>query len=1240
MYKISQIADAIISMNDASFQELCNHFLSQKYEYAHVSAIGSVIGKEKTKKGTPDAVFTDKNGNYIFVEHTTQTQLGRTSSFYKKIASDIKKCFDLSKSGISNQQIVKIIICHIGRLSPKEINTLIETCQSYNPKVKFEQFGIDDLSINLQSYPSLLETYLNIKVGTGQLVNLNKYIEIYEKPNIRLATPLANTFIGREKEIEEGLTSLQSDDLLLISGPSGIGKTKFAIELCSKFIFTNKTYELICLADKGISVYDDIQNQLINQQDYIILVDDANRTFNYNFILYLLKSTRKGNIKIIVTVRDYALDKVKNDSNEYNYKEIRLKILSEEIITEILKSPSFNIQNHRYIDKINSIACGNVRIAIMCALVVLKEKSLSSLDNVSQLYEQYFNEAYNKIKSVSNYALKTLGIISFFRVISKDQTDTNSKIFSIFKISESEFWNQCVELNKLEFVDLFEEQVVKISDQIFSTYIFYKTFFDSQLLDYRLLINNFIEFESNFIDSLNPLLIAYDYINIKNQLENIITKEWEYWCTTNNYSQMLKIISIFWFCVESKSLSYLENHISNIGISSNKHPHDNKLNQTYLEHSKDELSILSEFRHLFNSKSRIALELMFLYVKKNPIYTQRLVKILKEHWIFDRFSCENEDFIQHLLIDFLIEKSTTEQNNDLYIEIFKEISPQLLNTRFIDTETKGVQFRTYTHHITLTPSIKKLRRKIWDFIWQLYQIKADYLYDIVKLLRFEKYKGVKELWTYDSAIVLPMLLKLNYKDFKACEITNHYLEILNWAKIKYDKTIKEIATNKLFKLLKILTNTEERYTSKNYGELKRRNIISYCQDFDFNDYKSLFKDIKTIIEYSINDLRLDDAINCIIENTIQKNHELFYQVLGYVLKYYSFQLWEIRILNIYFYNKPKSYHVLLNTLIKSCTDKNRYWLYSFHISLPPEYISKNQESQTLLSHFYSILPYVKSAHGMTQIIEKYSCIEGKDTIGNRVIESLLLQPHSDLDYKLIEYLLEQTNIDFIKIKKLYLQSASHIKHFDYKKSVFIKLLEKDKYFIIEYLDSIHQDSISLHDYSSEHFELIWDMNNYKEIIITCIHYFIDKPHSICGEEGYIALFMNLNNKEKANKLIHDIIDEYYNHDEYVFAAFSIIANIMPEERCGCIERFLRLNNNFELFRYISFFPRSACCTGSWIPYIQNEIDAWNSILKTINDMNMGIKLLKHIEYVEQQIKYCKQNIIRESKREFMDKYKT
>lgn len=121
----------------------------------------------------------------------------------------------------------------------------------------------------------------------------------------------------------------------------------------------------------------------------------------------------------------------------------------------------------------------------MCVILVKHKQSIDSLDNISQLYEIYFSDSYNQIKETdSKNALKVLGVISFFRTISKDNIDTNARIFSVFKIEEEIFWETCYRLNEKEFVDLFDNQVVKISDQILSTYLFYKVFFDSKILEF------------------------------------------------------------------------------------------------------------------------------------------------------------------------------------------------------------------------------------------------------------------------------------------------------------------------------------------------------------------------------------------------------------------------------------------------------------------------------------------------------------------------------------------------------------------------------------------------------------------------------------------------------------------------------------------------------------------------------------------------------------------------------------
>ena len=97
---INKIEVALQQINDAIFQELCNQYLVRLYNLHSLTPTGSVIGKEKTRKGTPDTFFVDDQGGYVFVEYTTQQQSVGSRSFFSKIQEDISKCHDPQKTQI------------------------------------------------------------------------------------------------------------------------------------------------------------------------------------------------------------------------------------------------------------------------------------------------------------------------------------------------------------------------------------------------------------------------------------------------------------------------------------------------------------------------------------------------------------------------------------------------------------------------------------------------------------------------------------------------------------------------------------------------------------------------------------------------------------------------------------------------------------------------------------------------------------------------------------------------------------------------------------------------------------------------------------------------------------------------------------------------------------------------------------------------------------------------------------
>jgi CheY-like chemotaxis protein len=125
-------------------------------------------------------------------------------------------------------------------------------------------------------------------------------------------------------------------------------------------------------------------------------VDDANRISGFKYIVQLLQTKRSDqNFKIIVTVRDYALDKIKEICQPVGCDEIVIVPFSDEEIKNFLQA-EFEIHNHRYLDRIVDIAQGNPRLAVMAAQVAKDSNTLKSIRDVSELYDQY----YSSIKSI------------------------------------------------------------------------------------------------------------------------------------------------------------------------------------------------------------------------------------------------------------------------------------------------------------------------------------------------------------------------------------------------------------------------------------------------------------------------------------------------------------------------------------------------------------------------------------------------------------------------------------------------------------------------------------------------------------------------------------------------------------------------------------------------------------------------------------------------------------------------
>ena len=114
--------------------------------------------------------------------------------------------------------------------------------------------------------------------------------------------------------------------------------------------------------------------------NYFIFIDDANQLSELKLVIeHINQLGNQLSFKILITVRDYAIDKVKETlTTIIPFKEITIEKFTDSEIKELVKK-HYGIQNDEYLEKIVAIAEGNARMAMMAGKTAVEHKHLIQL---------------------------------------------------------------------------------------------------------------------------------------------------------------------------------------------------------------------------------------------------------------------------------------------------------------------------------------------------------------------------------------------------------------------------------------------------------------------------------------------------------------------------------------------------------------------------------------------------------------------------------------------------------------------------------------------------------------------------------------------------------------------------------------------------------------------------------------------------------------------------------------------
>ena len=623
MSKINQIQNKLRELDGGAFQKLAEAYL-YKEGYTHLTSVGSVIGSNKVKIGTPDTFVTLLDGRYVFAEHTTQQ-----SGVYKKFRADLDKCFNETKTRIPIVEIEEVVFCYNTDLAPADERALAKECQSRG--VNLRLYGMTRISHDLyQKYVGLAQSELGIEVDTGQIMLPNDFVEAYNKS--ALATPLDTSFHFRENELRQILASLETKQITVVSGRPGVGKSRLALESVDRFKECNPEFEVRCIFNRGVDLFQDLRVHFAGSGSYLVFIDDANRVSGLDYVFQLLHHLSSNQtFKVILTVRDYALNKVVKAAQPYGgATEVKVEPLEDKQIKELVEK-IYGIFNHRYLDRIAGISKGNPRLAVMASQIAKREETLHSIRDVSALYDEYYSSIRKDLADLDNQdLLKVAGVMTFFRTVDRSNEEVMKAIENAFGIAPATFWKAATKLHELEVLDMYENEVVKTSDQVLATYLFYLAFFKEQVLEFSTVLeHSFPKYYHKLTDAIYPVLDAFDRDVIEMVLRPQVDRRWKEFQEAGDEDALLHLIRVFWFLNETETLLYARERImemrqKTIDLTQLSFKPESNVSSISL------LRVLEAFQYSDETNLNIALELMLDYAAKQPGDLPKVVYLLSE----------------------------------------------------------------------------------------------------------------------------------------------------------------------------------------------------------------------------------------------------------------------------------------------------------------------------------------------------------------------------------------------------------------------------------------------------------------------------------------------------------------------------------------------------------------------------------------------------------------------------------
>lgn len=1231
MSRVNEVENRIKELEGGKFQKLCNSYLYQKYGLENISPLGSQEGTDKTTIGVPDTFIEHDDGTYTLIMYGTHKDVK------KKIREDILDCLNESKTGISKSKIKKIICCHTStNINIREIENIKEQTQGVSIKL----IGLGTLSQDISSpkFQGIAKEYLNIGFGTEQIFDINGFVKAYDK-NVTVS-PLDIDFKFREDKVSEIKEAVSKNTAVLISGASGVGKTRISLEICK--YFESEGYQVLCVKNNGQPLYDDFKISVSTLGKYLLFIDDMNQISDIVSVVdwILLNDRDDVEIKILATVRDYAKGRIVDLLSKFNlFSVIKVPIFKNEDIKKILDE-CLGIKNEYFQDRIAKIAKGNIRLAILAGKFAIED--VEKIKNSSEIFKHYYGKIIDEGK-LSHETIKILFIVSLLNTVKIKDDDFAKILLAEFNITWESFKTISHELHQNELVDLYLDEIVKIGDQSFGNYILEYVLVEQKFISIeRLLELGFSIKKGRIIYAINTILELFHSKEIEKYISDQINNQWN----KAKMEEQDAYLETFYLVNLDKSLDILNRRISDMEPTTFEITDDFfKEKQKNQNITSLELNILSGFKNTKYFEE--AIELIVVLFKKRPDLFMDIYFVFTKKFSYDKNSFKLSYERENVLINTLCKlRTNTNFNYDfLLLKVIGELLKTSISTSEQGEDANSVTFINFT--VSLNDGCKILRRNLWEILSVLSE-------DETLIVRVQEILRESSRWTGEMKRVIPVFEfdlscikdlfadKWITPDFDQCLVLSKITDFAKSMDIKIDSDFRKYEENEDYQYYKIIKPKEDRRYSEDFEKQNEGEIKELTSTFLIDDYRRLFLIAKHVendtgfLNYHLG-LNLVTVLKCSSEQMCEDMLKCYFQCDAP----YSIRCTVVMFDFLNRFGFEKTY-----TVINEINYQYRnVWISSLFEVVPEDRVKEEQvnllfnfiESQRgevfpSIPRLNTILKYTKFDEEL--LVKFCKIVHGLSKNRSSIAYDFLIEYHQSVD-KLIEIF--SNNLDVLE--ELYMDAKEE--NLDYDGKMLIEIVKVDSIFWDRYTQDIaNNDLFSQHE-KKEIFQEIWKLENYQTLIDVAFYNILQNSRKYIGWESYELIFpvdrKNLEVNERIKKWILNYIRENSSDHELIRKLFfHFVSNQNETDRLDYISEFLKQNRTIKDFETLSLVPSFYEWSGSEVPLIDKNISFISLLLKS--SFLKGLDFISHRSSLKNYIIKLEKEKKRIQMKEYQDDY--